>query len=210
MIILDLINQHQAGLERWGAKAEETGLFIARDAWDSLEHEVENYTEDGITWDFIETMPYSWSLHLGMAFDEACEKWIEERLQILDDSMRKAMGGRWCYEINRSTIQNLQQALRIGNQFEMRFTKLLQQAKPGLLEVARRAWIDDVDYIIKHMEDDSIKDAMRVRRHFYAARNSVTPQLANVATELLKRSIQLYQTALGQAATQILTTKPAC
>lgn len=211
MIILDLIKHHQAELERWGAKADETGLFIARDAWDSLELEVESYTEDGITWDFIDSMPYSWSLHLGMAFDEACEKWIEERLQALDDSMQEVMGERWCYDINRTAIQNLQQALRIGNQFETRFAKLVQKAKPGFLEIARRAWYDDVDYVIEHMEDDNVKDGMRVRQQFYATRNSVTPQLGNVASELIKRSIQLYQTALGQAAAaQMLVVKPAC
>lgn len=211
MIVLALIKQHQAELEKWGSKAEEVGLFIARDAWDSLENEVEDYTENGITWGLIEEMPYSWSLHLGMAFDKACEKWIEERLHALDETMQEAMGERWCYDINRNVMQNLQQALRIGNQLEARFTKLLKQAKPGWLEIARRAWFDDVDYALEHMEEDKIKDGMQVRQQFYAARNSVAPKLASVATELLKRSVQLYQTALAHAAAvQVLTMKPAC
>lgn len=211
MIVLALIKQHQAELEKWNNQAEQVGLFIARDAWDSLEREVEDYTENGITWDFIEAMPYSWSLHLGMAFDKACENWIEERLHSLDESMREAMDERWCYDINRNAMQNLQQALRIGNQFEARFTKLLKQAKPGLLEIARRAWFDDVDYVLEHMEEDNTKDGMRVRQQFYEARNRAALKLASVATELLKRSVQLYQTALAQAAAeQVVTMKPAC
>ena len=66
MTALKLIRYHQSELEKWSSQADETGLFVARDAWDAIELEVESYTADGLTWDFIEDMPYSWSLQLGM------------------------------------------------------------------------------------------------------------------------------------------------
>lgn len=204
MTTLNLIEHHQAELQGFEVRAGDIGLFIARDAWDALELEVEDYTKDGIMWDFIGDMPYAWSLQLGMAFDEACEKWIEQPLYALDDSIREAMGERWCYDLNRSSMQNLQQSLRIGNQYETELERLVKQAKPGLLEIARRAWIDDEDYVLNHMEEDSIKDGQRVREQFYAARNQLAPSLAKVASELLRRSLQLYRTALGGAQASVL------
>lgn len=83
MTTLNLIGHHQAELQGFEVRAGDIGLFIARDAWDALEREVEDYTKDGIMWDFIGAMPYAWSLQLGMAFDEACEKWIEQPLYAL-------------------------------------------------------------------------------------------------------------------------------
>lgn len=101
-------------------------------------------------------------------------------------------------------MQNLQQSLRIGNQYETELERLVKQAKPRLLEIARRAWIDDEDYVLNHMEEDSIKDGQRVREQFYAARNQLAPRLAKVASELLRRSLQLYRTALGGAQASVL------
>ena len=83
MTTLNLIEHHQAELQGFEVRAGDIGLFIARDAWDALEREVEDYTKDGIMWDFTGAMPYAWSLQLGMAFDEACEKWIEQPLYAL-------------------------------------------------------------------------------------------------------------------------------
>lgn len=209
MTTLNLIQHHQAELQDLEARAGDIGLFIARDAWDALEREVEDYTEDGIMWDFIGDMGYAWALQLGMAFDEACERWIEQPLYALDDSMREAMDKRWCYDLNRSSMQNLLQSLRIGNQYEAEFARLVKQAKPGLLEIARRVWKDDEDYVLNHMEEDSIRDGQRVREQFYAARNELAPRLAKVASELLLRSLQLYRTALGGVQAGLLREQPA-
>lgn len=176
MIASKLIKHHQSELEKWSNQADETGLFVARDTWDAIEREVEDYTADGVTWDFIEDMPYSWALQLGMAFDEACEKWIEQRLHELD---------------------NLRQGVRVGNQYESYFAKLIRQARPGVLEVVRRAWINDEDYVLNHMDNDSLKDGLSIRQQLYEARHHVAPQLASLATEMLRRSIRLYQTALA-------------
>lgn len=204
MTTLNLIKQHQTEMQEFEASAVQIGLFIARDAWDALEREVEDYTEDGIMWDFVGDMAYSWALQMGMAFDEACEKWIEQPLYALDDSMREAMGERWCYDINRSSMQNLTQSLRFGNRYEGQFERLVKQARPGLLEIAKRAWKDDEDYVLNHMEEDSIKDGQRVREQFYAARNQFAPGLAAIASELLQRSVQLYRTALAGAQASLL------
>ena len=57
MTTLNLIEHHQAELQGFEARAGDIGLFIARDAWDALEREVEDYTKDGIMWDFIGDMP---------------------------------------------------------------------------------------------------------------------------------------------------------
>lgn len=192
-----LIKHHQSELEKWSNQADETGLFVARDTWDAIEREVEDYTADGVTWDFIEDMPYSWALQLGMAFDEACEKWIEQRLHELDNLMSEALGERWCYDINRTMLDNLRQGVRVGNQYESYFAKLIRQARPGVLEVVRRAWINDEDYVLNHMDNDSLKDGLSIRQQFYEARHHVAPQLASLATEMLRRSIRLYQTALA-------------
>lgn len=204
MTTLDLIKHHQAEMQDLDARAKEIGLFIARDAWDALEREVEDYTQDGIMWDFVGDMAYSWALQMGMAFDEACEKWIEQPLHALDDSMREAMGERWSYDVNRSSMQNLMQSLRIGNQYEGQFERLVKQGRPGLLEIARRALKGDEDYVLNHMEEDSIRDGQRVREQFYAARNHLTPRLAAVASELLQRSVQLYRTALAGGQSSLL------
>ena len=40
-------------------------------------------------------------------------------------------------------MQNLLLSLRIGNQYDAEFEYLVKQAKPGLLEIARRALRDD-------------------------------------------------------------------
>lgn len=203
MQTLELIQHHHGELVKWLARAEETGLFIARDAWDALESVVEDYSQDGIYWEFTSNMPCSWALQLGMAFDESCAQWIENRLHALDESMGESMGERWCFDVNRATLDSLRQSLRIGNQFETRLAKLLKQARPGLLEVTRRMLLDNADYVLNHMENDSIKDGFRLRQQFYDARQDIVPQLASVATELLQRSVQHYQIALAQATTAI-------
>ncbi|NLY16888.1 MAG: hypothetical protein GXZ05_11030 [Gammaproteobacteria bacterium] len=197
MTALNLIKHHQAELQDLEARAGDIGLFVARDAWDALESEVEACTKDSVRRNFIDDMPDAWALQLGMAFDEACAKWIEQPLYALDDSMREAMGERWCYDINRSSMQSLLQSLRIHNQYEAEFELLIKQAKPGLPGIVRGAWIDDEGYAFDHMGEGSTRDGRRVREQFYAARNQVLPRLAAVASDFLLRSLLLYRTALG-------------
>lgn len=59
------------------------------------------------------------------------------------------------------------------------------------------------------MDEDSIKDGEKVRRQFYKAREQATEQLAKIASELIQRSVELYRTALSQAAGSVLLKQKA-
>ncbi|AVR90211.1 hypothetical protein [Thauera aromatica] len=192
-----LIARQKAELETWHADAADIGDFIAGDVWDALERKLENLTSDGLMWDFADFIQTGLLITLAMRFDEACERWISNRIEALSDAMQAAAGPVWDFDTERASLDSLRKGLRIRQRMTPKFERIFDTVKPGFLRMLARALADDADYVLEDMDKDAQKDAANLRAAFHAARSEISGEIARLAADLLRRTLHDYMAAMA-------------
>lgn len=152
--VTPLICLQRKQLEAWRAEAAETGSFIADDVSDTLERELDELTSEGLIWDCADSLKSSLLLTLAMGVDDACEKWITHRIEILSEAMQATAGSVWHFDTARSSLDNLRKGLRIRQRMASRFDQIFERAKPNVLSLISRALTDDISYVLNDMDKD--------------------------------------------------------
>lgn len=204
-----LIERQRAEIQSWRSDADEIGEQIADQVWDALECELEELTSDGLLWDLSETIQLSLTSALALNFDQACERSITRRLEAHSAALQAAAPD-WSYDVGRTSLDHLRKSLRIRQRLAPRFERLFEQAKPGVLNLLGRALVSSEDYVLKHMERDSQRDAARLRSVFYAARSEIVREIAQLGSDLLRRACQGYLEALATHALQHSSPSHTC
>jgi len=204
-----LIERQRAEIQNWRSNADEIGEQIADQVWDALERELEDLTSDGLLWDLSETLQMGLTTALALNFDEACERSITRRLEAHSAALLAA-DPDWNYDVGRTSLDHLRKSLRIRQHFTPRFERLFEQAKPGVLSLLGRAFVSDEDYVLKHMERDSQRDAARLRSVFYTARREIAREIAQLGSDLLRRACHSYLEALATHALRPSSPSHTC
>lgn len=191
-----IINQQLAILEKWSNDAQQVGNFVADEVIDRLQRELNEATEEGVVWDFMDSIKGILLGETMIAFDDACEKWITQRFDKLVELAKTELGDDWEFDTSSASLANLQKSFRIRQNLESLFDKMFAKSKPSVFTLLARVIKDELSDSIDHMDAEMEQDAARLQANFNTIRQAVADEISSTASVMFLRVIHQYRDAL--------------